>query len=134
MDLEFHHIGVACSDLERETAVFEMLGYEREGADFEDPRQGIRGRFVVGTGPRMELLEPLGDAQTLEPWLRVNTKMYHQAFQVSDMESGIEVLRARRARVVVPPVPAVAFGGRSIAFLILPTMMLVELIERTRID
>jgi hypothetical protein len=30
---------------------------------------------------------------------------------------------------MVPPTPAVAFGGREISFILLPTMMLIELIE-----
>jgi len=38
-------------------------------------------------------------------------------------------MRAQRAKVLVPPVPAVAFGGREIAFLVMPNRMLIELID-----
>jgi hypothetical protein len=33
------------------------------------------------------------------------------------------------ARIARPPLPAVAFGGRSVVFAMLPTMLLIELIE-----
>jgi methylmalonyl-CoA/ethylmalonyl-CoA epimerase len=57
--LEFHHIGVACKDIESETKISMNLGYEIEGEDFIDPVQGVSGRFLVGGGPRLELLAPL---------------------------------------------------------------------------
>jgi len=53
MDLLFHHLGVACRNLDVEEAVWVPLGYTREGDDFEDPRQQIRGRFLTGPGPRL---------------------------------------------------------------------------------
>ncbi len=126
---EFHHIGVACRDLDAEEARFASLGYVREGQDFVDPIQGVRGRFMVGGGPRMELLVGLGDDSVLSSWLRTGQKMYHVAYLVPDIEAGIRRLEAQRARVSVPPVPSVAFAGRRICFLMLPNLLLVELIE-----
>jgi len=63
------------------------------------------------------------------PWLRKGVKMYHQAYEVNSMNAAIAELSSRRAVVVSSPKPSVAFGGRRIAFLMLPNFLLVELIE-----
>jgi methylmalonyl-CoA/ethylmalonyl-CoA epimerase len=125
----FHHIGVACNSLDREAEGFKHLRYMPEGPDFEDPIQGIQGRFLVGQGPRVELLSPLRPGGVLDPWLRRGAKMYHLAYLVADLPLELARLQATGARLVAVPVPAVAFGGRAIAFLMLPNMMLVEFIQ-----
>jgi methylmalonyl-CoA/ethylmalonyl-CoA epimerase len=129
--LDFHHVGVACTAIAAEERFFAMLGYRREGDVFEDRVQGIRGCFMAGQGPRVELLEPLatGDAKSvLAPWLAQGVKLYHLAYLAPRLAAAIAALRAQRAKLVVAPVPAVAFGGREIAFVMLPNRLLVELI------
>jgi methylmalonyl-CoA/ethylmalonyl-CoA epimerase len=128
MNLAFHHVGVACRNLDSETRRLAALGYAPEGADFTDPVQGVTGRFLVGGGPRLELLVPLVEGH-LSPWLKAGVKLYHLAYETPDFEGGIGRLRGSGAKVVVPPVPSVAFAGRRIAFLMLPNMLLTELIE-----
>lgn len=128
--LTFHHIGVACNDLDAETARLSMLGYIIEGDDFIDPIQGVCGRFLAGQTPRLELLVPLAENSVLSPWLKSNTKMYHLAYETDCLNMLIEQLCGQRARVVVKPTPAVAFDNRQIAFLMLPNMFLIELISR----
>jgi methylmalonyl-CoA/ethylmalonyl-CoA epimerase len=130
-DLQFHHVGLACRNLDREQAVFEAMGYRMEGEPFEDPTQGIRGRFLIGAGPRMELVSPLSDeANVLTNVLAHGVKMYHLAYTTSDMERSLAEAARARGKLMVSPVPAVAFGGQRIAFVFLPNMLLMELIER----
>jgi methylmalonyl-CoA/ethylmalonyl-CoA epimerase len=130
MDLVFHHLGVACRDLDVEEQAWTPLGYSRERSDFEDPRQQIRGRFLVGPGPRLELLVGTPGSTVLDPWLGRGIKIYHQAFEVPSVGGAIEAFVADGARVVVEPVPAVAFDGRDIAFLMLRNGSLIEVIEQ----
>lgn len=128
--LTFHHIGVACRDLDREQAGYALLGYVPEGPDFEDPVQGVRGRFLVAEGqPRVELLVNLEGSATLDPWLAGPARVYQQAFTTPAFDETVERFTAAGARVVSPPVPAVAFGGRRICFVMLRTMTLVEVVE-----
>lgn len=129
MNLDFHHIGVACRDLESETRRLTVLGYRIEAPDFTDPVQGVSGRFLVGGGPRLELLVPLGEQGVLTPWLRSGVKLYHLAYETANIDASIVHFRTQGAKVVVPPVPAIAFGGRNISFLMLPNVLLVELIS-----
>lgn len=126
--LRFHHIGVACADLDVETRRLAVLGYVVEGPDFEDLVQGVRGRFLGGQAPRLELLVQTEAQGVLDPWLGNGTKLYHLAYEADDLAIAVDTLRREGARVVVPAVPAVAFDGRQITFLLLRTMLLVELI------
>jgi methylmalonyl-CoA/ethylmalonyl-CoA epimerase len=129
MNLRFHHVGLACKDIEIERAAHRMLGYVEEGPDFVDPRQRIKGCFLVKDGMRIELLEPAGEPSPLKPFLARGLKMYHQAFETDSIDTSVAELKQAGALMTVPPTPAVAFGGRSIAFLLLRTELLVELIQ-----
>ena len=87
----FHHVGVACADIAAEAAQFAALGYVAEGEAFEDPIQGVRGVFMTGQSPRVELLEPIGTASggVLAPWLAKGIKLYHLAYFVPELEAAI---------------------------------------------
>ena len=130
--LAFHHIGVACRSLDTEERHYQSLGYRREGADFTDPIQGIQGRFLAGGGPRLELLVETPGKSVLTPWLKKGIRLYHLAWEAADLDQASRQFVEQRARVVVPPVPAVAFEGRSITFLMLPNLQLIELIQVRR--
>ena len=126
--LVFHHVGVVSSNIARETEQLALLGYRPEGEEFVDPVQGVRGLFLAGQSPRLELLSPMATQGVLEPWIKSNTKLYHLAYQTLDLSQAMAELRQCGAKVVVGPVSAVAFGGRQIAFVMLPNMLLIELI------
>ena len=126
----FHHIGVACRDLEREEAAYTALGYRRESGEFDDPGHGIRGVFLEGVGPRLELVMDRPGSSVLEPWLRRRSTVYHFGYEVDDLGRAIAESVTVNAKLLVPPRPAVAFDGRSVAFVILRNAMLLELIAR----
>lgn len=127
--MRFNHLGVACRNLDSEQRAWSDLGYAVEGTDFVDPNQGIRGRFLTGPGPRLELLVETEGSSVIQPWLRQGVKIYHQAFETEEFSAAIATLEGSGARVVSPPTPAVAFGGRKVCFLMLRNLALVELIE-----
>lgn len=127
----FHHIGVACRSLESEADAYAALGYSREADEFDDAAHGIRGVFLAGPGPRIELVVDRPGSQVLEPWLRsAGSAVYHLAYEVDDLARAIEEQRRANAKLVVAPRAAVAFAGRSVAFVMLRNRMLVELIAR----
>jgi Glyoxalase/Bleomycin resistance protein/Dioxygenase superfamily len=128
--LTFDHVGVACTDIQQEAARLSALGYTIDGEPFIDPLQGVRGVFLSGQAPRLELLEPLPDkdAGVLTPWLNQGVKLYHLAYATPTLRDSMVPLQRGRAKILVPPAPAVAFSGREIAFVMLPNRMLIELI------
>jgi methylmalonyl-CoA/ethylmalonyl-CoA epimerase len=128
LELTFHHVGVACRDLDRETGPLLAMGYRVEGDDFIDPVQGVRGRFLGGQSPRLELLTPLPGSAVLEPWLKARVKFYHLAYETPTLEAAVSRAIAGNAKLVVGPVRSVAFEGRRIAFVMLQNMIMVEFI------
>jgi hypothetical protein len=55
--------------------------------------------------------------------------MYHLAYKVPCLDQAVEDFTAKGARQICDAVPAVAFFGKRITFLLIPNMALFELIE-----
>lgn len=130
----FHHLGVACPSLERARSSFKLMGYEQETDVIRDSVLGVSIQFLVGNGPRVELLEPFGHNSPLASWLRLDASVgYHFAYECEDFEKDLKGLATSGALLVQPPRPAVAFGGARVAFLSTRSRFLVELIDASQL-
>lgn len=127
--LQFHHIGVACRDFESEEKNFARLGYRPESSDVFDPIQGVHIRFLVGGGPRLELLRNHAEPGVLTSWLQKGIRLYHLAYETPDIAASSRHLAVAGAKQVSAPVPAVAFGGRLVSFHLLANLIMIELIS-----
>jgi methylmalonyl-CoA/ethylmalonyl-CoA epimerase len=127
--LRFHHIGVACRDFESEEKNFAAFGYRPESSDVFDPIQGVHIRFLVGGGPRLELLRNHAEPGVLTPWLQKGVRLYHLAYETPDIAAVSRQLTAAGAKEVGAPVPAVAFDGRLVSFHLLANLTMIELIS-----
>lgn len=127
--LAFHHVGVACREFDSEQRAFSVLGYVPEGPDFHDPVQGVHIRFLIGGGPRLELLRNDAEIGVLTPWIRKGIRLYHLAYETPDIADSGERLVKIGAKQVSPPVPAVAFDGRHVSFYLLANLTMIELIS-----
>ncbi len=130
-DAEFHHVGMVSRSFDADQKRLELLGYRQESEDVHDPIQKVHVRFLVGGGPRVELVRSDGSPGPLIPWLKMGAKIYHMAYSVGCICKAVEEAELQGCKVLVPPVAAAAFGGRKIAFLMLPNMLLVEIIEKS---
>lgn len=128
MSWRFHHTGIATSSVDRALNRLTDVGIG-EVTEFVDSRQGVRGKFVAIGDSLLELLEPLDGDETLAPWLENGNRLYQIAFEVDDFDGEIDRARSKNLRIVREPLPAVAFGGRRVAFLMPIPGMLIELIE-----
>ncbi len=127
--LTFHHLGVASPDLAAEVDALSSLGYSAVGTPFTDPVLGVRGLFLCGRGPQLEVLEQLPGSTVLDGWLARGVRIYHQAFLADPLEPELHKLLARGARLLGRPTPAVAFKGRRVCFVMLRGSILTELVE-----
>lgn len=125
----FHHLGCACTDLASEARFFEGFGYASAGNEFLDINQGIKGLFLEGLGPRIELLENLPGSSTLTPWIDSGTRFYHVAYMVEDLPESLRWVKQIGGKVISPPTPAVAFGYRDVSFIIFKNRQLIEFIS-----
>ena len=129
-----NHIGVAVPSIEdflrRNDAVYS--GFSR-GPVIVNQTQAIKEMFITDGKTVLELLEPLHENSPLAGYLKKNPQggLIHVAFDVDHLESAIERVKKAGGRVVVDPVPDIAFQQRRIAFAYLGGHV-YEFIEKER--
>lgn len=128
--LTFHHIGIACRDIDKTKAFYLQQGYTATPT-VDDPLQHVRISFLNKEGaPRLELLEPLDEQNPVARTLATaGVTPYHMCYEVRDLESAIAELRTQRFLLVNGPVPACALENRRIAFMFQKNTGLIELVE-----
>jgi methylmalonyl-CoA/ethylmalonyl-CoA epimerase len=128
-----HHLGVAVSDLEQASRFYtSAFGFQVVSGPFEDPIQKVRICFLAASAGglrHLELISPLDGASPVNGYLKKGIGAYHVCYAVADIDQALAELRSQGCLEVSPPVPAVAFAGRKIAWLFTPTNQLVELLE-----
>jgi methylmalonyl-CoA/ethylmalonyl-CoA epimerase len=129
----FHHLGIAVQDLVKAIPLYrDLFGYELISGPFDDPIQKVSVCFLSrGAGDMtFELVMPA--AGTDSPVMRLLNQggsAYHVCYEVPSIDDAIEHLKGQKCGVLSKPVPAVAFQGRSIAWLSTPTRQLIELVQ-----
>jgi len=128
---KINHVGFAVPDIETFLRTCAPL-YERfsRGALITNERQGVRELFLTDGATTIELLEPLREDSPLRAFLNRNPAggLLHLALEVVDLDAAIAAVVAAGGRLVVAPVPDVAFQERRIAFVYLGGQI-TELIE-----
>ena len=129
--LRFHHIGIACRDIDKSKAFYQDMGYTAE-ATVHDPVQRVQVCFLQKNGaPRLELLQPVGDESPVARTLATaGVTPYHLCYEVDDLDDAIARLRStRRFLLVNGPVAACAMENRRVAFMFQKNTGLIELVE-----
>jgi methylmalonyl-CoA/ethylmalonyl-CoA epimerase len=128
----FHHVGVAVRDLETANQILENLfGYKLISGPFDDPIQKVSVSFLSrGEGdPVIELVAPLGPDSPVRRTLEKGGGTYHVCYEVQDINAAIAHLVDQGSFLLSGPVPAVAFEGKEIAWLMTGAKLLVELVQ-----
>jgi len=100
---------------------------------FHDPNQGVRVTFLQSHkagDPLWELIEPADEKSPVQSFAAKGGGLHHVCFVVQNLGEALEQARTRGAIVTRPPMPAVAFGGRRIAWVYTKTRLLIEYLER----
>jgi methylmalonyl-CoA/ethylmalonyl-CoA epimerase len=133
--MKIDHIGYAVTEVEEAAAAFLNLGYAVHalcggGGYIDDRSRRVRICFLRDPGgARVELVAPLGENSPVRAWLEKNgPSPYHIAYESADVPADAANLRKRGFLLVGPPSPAVAFGGRLVAFLYGKAAGLIELV------
>ncbi|MDR2639443.1 MAG: VOC family protein [Helicobacteraceae bacterium] len=130
IDLNFHHIGVAAQNIERDLIVFEALGYKKVSQPFIDKTQKIRGLFVEADGgaPRLELLENIDDQGPLSSLLKRQIKFYHFAYETDNIEKdAANIISSMKAIMIAPITSATYF--EKVCFMALRNQAIIELVQ-----
>lgn len=128
---KINHFGVIVPDIEEHYKKY-MSHLMPNGLSnrTHDPLQGVNVAFLEFSEGVIELVEPTDSSSPISKILEKKPAMFHHVCLESDaLEEDIEVCRDNGQFVISSPKPAVAFGGRQIAFVMGRDGLLWELLE-----
>jgi methylmalonyl-CoA/ethylmalonyl-CoA epimerase len=114
-----NHVAIATPDLEKASRVYrESLG-ARVSAPAALPEHGVTVVFVEAANTKVELLQPLGANSPIAKFLEKNPDggMHHLCFEVDDILSARDALKATGARVLGDGEPKIGAHGKPVLFL-----------------
>ncbi len=114
-----NHVAIAVPDLAAAAAMYrDVLGAEVSAPQML-PEHGVTVVFVGLPNTKIELLEPLGEASPIAPFLARNPSggMHHVCYEVDDIRGARDRLTAGGARVLGDGEPRIGAHGKPVLFL-----------------
>jgi methylmalonyl-CoA/ethylmalonyl-CoA epimerase len=131
--LKLHHIGFVVSSIQESAEPFALsVGAKWDGNIVLDPVQNVLVTFFPGHNPAdplIELVEPGGPESPVSRFLKRGGGLHHLCYEVKDLDSHLRFCQSVGTIIIRPPVPAVAFGGRRIAWGVTRKRLLMEFLE-----
>lgn len=133
-EYRLHHVGFVVADITASISAFATsLGASWDGSIFEDKHQRVRVAFLITrcSDPRFELVAPADESSPVINFLeKSGGGLHHVCYEVPDLEQALLKFKSRKATLAKRPLPAVAFNGRRIAWILTREKLLVELLEQ----
>jgi methylmalonyl-CoA/ethylmalonyl-CoA epimerase len=132
-DLQLHHIGLVVRRVEEFRAFYvDVLHYRERTPVIHDPIQTAFVQFfsIPGAGHYLELVAPDGESSKLREASRKRNVLNHLCYSCGNIAPMVSFMKESGCFVIQNPVPAVAFDGRFIAWLMTPDGLLIEVLER----
>lgn len=117
--MQIDHIGYAVKRFDRALESFREAGFVFADP-IDDRDRNVKLVFGDNGAVRIELVAPLDRAapSPVDAYLsRTGPTPYHLCYRVASLDAAVQQWRARGARVVVEPAPAIAFQGRRVVFM-----------------
>ena len=137
-EIRLHHFGFVLRSIQNNVESFALsLGATWDGNIVFDPIQKVRVTFLEGARVNdslIELVEPASPDSPVNRFLNGGGGLHHLCYEVADMERHLAFCRSVRTVIIRKPVPAVAFGGRRIAWALTKQKLLVEYLETSKIS
>jgi methylmalonyl-CoA/ethylmalonyl-CoA epimerase len=114
-----NHVAIAVRDVASAAAVYrDMLGAEVSAA-VPQAEHGVTTVFVTLPNTKIELLEPLGEDSPIARFLERNPDggVHHVCYEVDDIISARDRLKAEGARVLGDGEPKKGAHGKPVLFL-----------------
>jgi methylmalonyl-CoA/ethylmalonyl-CoA epimerase len=134
LGFKLRHVGVAVASLGPATETLSALfGYRVVSGPFDDPLQKVSVNFLTASdqdAAEIELIAPLSEDSPITSMLaKSGGGAYHLCFETANIDQALVHAKNNGCMIVSPPVPAVAFGGRRIAWIYTRSRQLFELVE-----
>ena len=126
------HVGIVVRSIEEQLLYYqEHFGLTPFLPNTHDPLQDVYVAFLQSEDSMvlLELIEPASEASPVANALERGGGLNHLCYSVPNLDTAIDHLVDKGAILVQPPTPAIAFGGRRIAFVYTKLRELVELVE-----
>jgi methylmalonyl-CoA/ethylmalonyl-CoA epimerase len=125
--MKFHHVGVACKDIQAELQSIRKLHkiIEETPVVFDENQQAELCMITVEDGLNIELVS----GTPVENLLKKRISYYHICYEVDDIDQAIESLTENGGMLISPPKEAILFNNRKVAFLML-SYGIVELLNK----
>jgi len=130
-----HHLGFVVKSISAAADGFALsISAQWDGGVIHDPIQQVCVAFFYpadSRNPVFELVEPASENSPVTNFLKkTRGGFHHVCYEVDDLESALHEGRKVGLVLASAPAPAVAFGGRRIAWVCSKTRLLMELLER----
>lgn len=127
-----HHVGFVVAKIEAcAPGLSRALLADWSNEIFADPLQRVRVTFLKGgpQSPLFELVEPLGSDSPVFRFLSGGGGLHHLCYEVLSIPEHLDRIRAAGGVIVSRAKPAVAFGGRPIAWALTRENLLLEFLQ-----
>ena len=114
-----NHVAIAVPDLAAASAQYADTLGARVGAPQDEPDHGVTVVFIELPNTKIELLYPLGDDSPIQGFLDKNPSggIHHMCFEVDDILTARDALKAQGARVLGTGEPKIGAHGKPVLFL-----------------
>jgi methylmalonyl-CoA/ethylmalonyl-CoA epimerase len=132
-DFRLHHVGIVVRGIdEARTFYVDVLQYRERTPVIHDPIQTAFGQFfsIQGADHYIELVAPDSESSKLQEACRKGKTLNHLCYSCGNIAAMISFMKESGCFVIQKPVPAVAFDGRLIAWLMGQDGLLIEIVER----
>ena len=125
-----HHLGFVVQSISAVAEEFvASMSARWDGQIIHDPLQRVRVAFFSPAdtrNPVFELVEPASEDSPVSNFLKKRVGLHHVCYEIDDLESGLREARGMGFVIMAGPTPAVAFGGRRIAWVCTKSRLLME--------
>ena len=114
-----NHIAIAVPDVMAAARQWETILGAKVSAPQTLPKHGVRIVFVTAPNGKVELMEPFGEASPIASFLvrNENGGIHHICYEVDDIVSATESLKAAGARVLGDGTAKIGAHGNPVLFL-----------------
>jgi len=124
--MKFHHIGIACKDIEV-TKIFLQKSFEIKNITdtLYDEKQDVN-LCILTTSDNLNI--ELVSGITVKPFIKKSQFLYHNCWSVKNIDISIKLLVSNGATLISEPKEAILFNNNKVAFLF-SDIGIVELLE-----
>jgi len=116
---KLNHVAIAVPDLAKAAAVYRDTLSAEVSAAVPQPEHGVTTVFITLPNTKIELIAPLGANSPIAKFLERNPDggMHHVCYEVPDIRTARDALRAAGARILGDGEPKIGAHGKPVLFL-----------------